>query len=165
MTRANLCEIDQHIGVYNGHLLSNLTSAPNVPSSPSKYPIPSSFSYSFGGNTTCPGVDGDGSDFCNKQFHSCTTTNDRNDTTNSSWFLDGPLSCFVPVIYFPQYHYQFVQLKLAGEGAWEILGYGDESCSGEPVGTIKPEDAGICKSFETTVKAVTVRPAFNGDPR
>jgi hypothetical protein len=67
------------------------------------------------------------------------------------------------VIYFPQYHYQFESLKLTAEGAWEVLGYADEACSGEPVEKVSDSEMGKCKAFSTRVKALSVRPMFNGD--
>lgn len=51
-------------------------------------------------------------------------------------------------------------------GAWEMLGYADEACTGEPIQRIGYEDRGVCRVFGgERVRAVTVRPLFNGDPR
>ena len=71
----------------------------------------------------------------------------------------------VPIIYFPDIHYQFEEIKLTGEGTWELWGYDSESCTGEPIQVIKSEEMGVCKTPRKLIKAVTVRPAFNGDPR
>lgn len=87
-------------------------------------------------------------------------------TNTTAFQYTQPLTCFVPVIYFPDIHYQFESLKVAGEGAWEVLGYADEQCTGEPVATLGPDQAGVCEKVNgPRVKAVTVRPAFNGDPK
>lgn len=81
------------------------------------------------------------------------------------FFFEYPLTCYVPYIYFPDYHYQFEAIKFVSEGAWEMVGYTDEECKGVAM-RIGYADRGICKVVKgERVRAVTVRPAFNGDPR
>ncbi|KAF2474918.1 uncharacterized protein BDR25DRAFT_112980 [Lindgomyces ingoldianus] len=158
--------LDEHISLYSGHLLSNLAGAPTAPTTnplspnPNPYPIPSSFTYSFGGTAHCPDTPGEapGSDYC-AWIGTCSNS------SSSVWTFDGPINCYVPVIYFPQYHYQFESFKLLADGAWEVLGWGDEACTGEPVERVSPDERGVCKGFGTKVRAISVRPAFSGDPR
>jgi hypothetical protein len=156
-----IIDLSQHIGVYNGHLLSNLSGPPIVPSSPSKYPVPSDFTYHFGGIATC---ENDSEGVCSNAASKCSTSSpvDRTDASETLWQFSQPLTCYVPTIYFPDLHYVFSSFKLAAEGAWEVLGYADEACSGEPV-VYGAGDAGVCKVLERPIKAVTIRPLFNGD--
>ncbi|KAF2179524.1 Cyanovirin-N [Zopfia rhizophila CBS 207.26] len=155
---AGTINLDEHISLYDGHLLSNLSGTPTPPSSLSNYPIPSSFSYSFGGTAHCF----EPSD--SNKTTTCPWNVPCSDTSNSGWMFDGPITCYAPVIYFP-IHHQFANLKIVGDGAWEVLAYDNEVCAGEPMGVVRPEDKGVCKGFERLAKAVTVRPAFNGDPQ
>lgn len=126
--------------------------------------MPSDLSFGFGGNATCPDNSSTtpGFDWCKQVAHTCTTSNARTDTSDVSFRMYGPLGCYVPVVYMP-YHFQFEVIKLVGEGAWEMVGYADEQCT-TPVGTISSEDMGVCTSFQPRVRAISVRPAFNGDP-
>ncbi|ORY00967.1 hypothetical protein BCR34DRAFT_575326 [Clohesyomyces aquaticus] len=157
-------DLDEHISLYSGQLLSNYPSAPKTPSAPLKaapYPVPKTFKYSFGGTASCPNASASepGRDYCN-WLGNCTAT------SFSAWTYQGPIQCYVPVIYFPDVHYIFSELKIEAEGAYEVLGYADENCEGGVVEKVGPESGGIgvCKALGTPVKAVTVRPLFMGDP-
>jgi hypothetical protein len=71
----------------------------------------------------------------------------------------------VPFLYFPDYHFQFEMIKFVSEGAWEMIAYADEGCMGEEM-RIGYADRGICRAVEgERLRAFTVRPVFNGDPR
>ncbi|KAF2794617.1 hypothetical protein K505DRAFT_274883 [Melanomma pulvis-pyrius CBS 109.77] len=158
-------KLDEHISVYNGHLLSNFPSTPAIPPISSKYAVPDDLSYSFGGLATCPEAGNESYDFCKMTTNSCHTSTNTSDTLDSRFFFTGPLTCYVPTIYFPA-HFQFEALKLVSQGAWEVLGYRDETCSGEAIERVGPEDVGVCKKFgDQRVRALTIRPAFNGDPQ
>ena len=71
--------------------------------------------------------------------------------------------CWEPSFDF-EFKFQFSEIKLAGEGAWELVAYADGGCTKE-LGVISPEDMGQCKVFEDQVRGVITRPKFNGDPR
>ncbi|KAF1959271.1 Cyanovirin-N [Byssothecium circinans] len=153
-------KLDEHIGVYNGHLLSDTKGTPPPPSSPSKYDFPSDFTYGFGGNGTC--VDGSvRPDWCAGVAPGCTN-GDRSDLKETPFQHITPINkCLAPAIYFED-KFQFSQLKLAGVGAWELTGYSDEACTKKVV-TISSEDAGTCKTLPEQVRGVLSRPLFNGD--
>ncbi|KAF2730593.1 hypothetical protein EJ04DRAFT_567617 [Polyplosphaeria fusca] len=156
-------DLSRHIGVYDGHLLSDMTGAPLVPDTPSPYPVPRDFSYHFGGEATCDGVS---ADMCT-QVKECTTASpvNRTDAREAWWTFSEPVECYVPVIYFPDAHYVFSRFKIMGEGAWEVRGFADEGCTGEPVEVLGEGDVGVCKVLGERVRAVSVRPLFNGDAR
>jgi len=155
---------DEHIGVYSGHLLSNLNAAPVVPSNPSKYPFPGDRTYGVGGNGTCANAN-DNIEWCKSVANRCsdTASNDLSETLITNI---GPLSkCYNPNVYFAD-HLAFDDFKAASSGgAWEITGYADEACT-EKIITISPEELGQCKTIAQgqAVKGITSRPLFNGDP-
>ncbi|KAF2688862.1 Cyanovirin-N [Lentithecium fluviatile CBS 122367] len=155
-------KLDEHIGVYSGHLLSNLKSAPIVPSSPSKYAFPDDKTYGIGGNATCPGVRGD--NWCSSVAHRCSNTAST-DFSEAVINNVAPISeCYNPNVYFPD-HLPFEDFKAVSTGAWEVTGYSDEACTKKLV-TISPEELGQCKTMKSGefVRGVTSRPLFNGDP-
>ncbi|PSN64879.1 hypothetical protein BS50DRAFT_677781 [Corynespora cassiicola Philippines] len=160
--QTGIINLDGHISVYNGHLLSNLTSTPEVPSSASEFPVPSRFTYQFGGASECLGADGPGKDYC-KEFSQTCESKPKTDTSDTNWIFSSPITCYVPYVYYPEYHYQLDSLRVAGEGEWEVWGYFNEDCSGEPV-KLDPAIQGECQAFETPIRAISARPAFNGDP-
>ncbi|KAJ4300928.1 hypothetical protein N0V90_003017 [Kalmusia sp. IMI 367209] len=157
----------QHIGVFSGHLLSDLKGPPEVPSKPSKYPWPSSLIYGVGGNATCPNSphNAPNTDWCASVANKCTDTVPQ-DTSEINISYDGPTSdCTRAFVYFndPQSYFSYSALKLIGQGAWELVGYADEDCL-EEVAIIGPEDMGKCRVQHPLLQAFRVRPAFNGDP-
>ncbi|KAH6918062.1 Cyanovirin-N [Coprinopsis sp. MPI-PUGE-AT-0042] len=155
--------LDEHIGVYNGHLLSNLAGAPVVPSAPSKYEYPSDLSYRIGGKATCvadpPSIPG----WCESTMPKCTDS-DRTDFAETPIQQIAPLStCFEPNFYFAE-KTAFSEIKLASAGAWELTAYSDGACT-KKLGVISPEQAGTCQTFGgEKVRGVITRPLFNGDP-
>ncbi|KAH7125288.1 hypothetical protein B0J11DRAFT_301443 [Dendryphion nanum] len=157
--RVTSLNLESRISVYNGHLLSNTsTSNPTPPTTPSKYPIPSSFEYGWDGNATCP--DSNTDDWCHSISSRCPASTALNDFI----FRDiKPVHCYVPRVYMPN-HFVFSDLKVVGEGAWRLEGWDNEECKGEPVLRIGAEERGICKIGAAAVRAVTVVPEFNGDP-
>lgn len=155
--------IEEHIGAYNGHLLSDIFSPPKPRDTPSTYPLPAQFLYGFGGNATCSESPTNRSkDWCSDYSQSCTNSN-RTDRRDEGWTYNGPITCYIPQVWFPD-AFHFYAIKLMGEGAWELLGYPDESCKQSPVVHITSEDMGVCKTTIPMVKAISVKPMFNGDP-
>ncbi|KAH6918063.1 hypothetical protein BKA70DRAFT_1554216 [Coprinopsis sp. MPI-PUGE-AT-0042] len=158
-------DLDKYIGVYTGHILSNLTGPPQIPSKPSPYPFPSDLTYYLGGNATCSEYpSNEVPDWCTQVNPNCV---DGNGTQFSNLPIDHhyPLSkCYVPTVYFSWYYFQYSQLKIVGEGAWELTVYSDQECT-KKIGIISaPDEAGVCKSFGTEkVRGITTRPLFNGD--
>lgn len=71
--------------------------------------------------------------------------------------------CFGAGFYFTENIWQFEKIKMAGEGAWELVGFEDEACTKEVV-KISPEQMGQCKNPEQLVRGLIVRPLFNADP-
>ncbi|KAF2876377.1 hypothetical protein BDV95DRAFT_224188 [Massariosphaeria phaeospora] len=163
--RSSTINLEEHISVYNGHLLSNLKGAPKPPSQPSPWPVPSSLTYRFGGNVTCPGGDGGPGDYCASQGYFCTSGTEREDLSVSGpWSFEAPVKCYVPFLWFQNIHYQLTDFNLAGEGGWRTFGYDNERCEGEPIEVVEPDSSYVCRRFQKPVKAFTVLPAFNGDP-
>ncbi|KAH6918060.1 Cyanovirin-N [Coprinopsis sp. MPI-PUGE-AT-0042] len=156
--------LDEHIGVYNGHLLSNFAGSPAVPNAPSKYEFPADLYYRIGGNATCvedpPSIPG----WCETTMPKCTSS-DKTDYTETPILLGAPLStCWEPNFYFAD-KMAFSDIKLAGVGAWEVTAYSDGACT-KKLGTISPEQAGVCLTFGgEKVRGITSRPLFNGDPQ
>ncbi|KAH6918066.1 hypothetical protein BKA70DRAFT_7629 [Coprinopsis sp. MPI-PUGE-AT-0042] len=156
-------DLGKYIGVYSGHILSNFTGPPEleVPSTPSQYELPTDFRYRLGGNATCVIPQGE-PDWCHGVAPACVSKPD---------FLDAPIEhsaplfrCYNPFIYF-DFHFQFSEIKIVGEGAWEMTAYSDEGCT-KKIGVISPEEKGVCKSFgEEKVRGIITRPLFNGAPR
>lgn len=154
---------DEHIGVYNGHLLSNLEGAPLVPSAPSKYDFPSDLLYHIGGNATCADDPSAHPGWCESAMPKCTNSG-KTDFADAPIQQIAPLSsCWEPNFYFAD-KMAFSEIKLAAPGAWELTAYADGACT-EKLGTISPEQAGTCQTFSERVKGVTSRPLFNGDPQ
>lgn len=153
--------LDEHIGIYSGHMLSDIKGAPTVPDSPSKYPWPSDRRWGLGGNATCPSPV-DGWDWCHNVAFGCSNQ-DPSDFRDNHLSDLGPIpECFIPVVYAPD-HFTYNQLKLMGDGAWELTGYADEQCKEEVI-RILPDEMGTCNNLSTKVKAITLKPLFNGDP-
>ncbi|KAH6918061.1 hypothetical protein BKA70DRAFT_1393848 [Coprinopsis sp. MPI-PUGE-AT-0042] len=156
--------LDQHIGVYNGHLLSDLARALVVPSAPSKYEFPTEMFYRIGGKATCVANPPSIPNWCETTMPTCTTSN-KTDYTEAPIQHLAPLSaCYEPWFYFED-KMAFSDLKLASVGAWELTVYADGACT-KKLGSISPEQAGTCQTFGgEKVRGITSRPLFNGDPQ
>jgi hypothetical protein len=155
---------DDHIGVYSGHILQDLTGAVQVPSGSSKYPFPADTTWGVGGNATCAGPEGSPS-WCNSLAHTCSdqASTDMSQTTLTQVF---PMTgCWTPQVYLPG-KLAFNLFKAAAkEAAWEVTGYADQNCQ-EKIITISPEQLGKCNTIGSgkLVKGIKSRPLFNGDP-
>lgn len=82
---------------------------------------------------------------------------------NAFPFLFGAgVKCYKPTVYWNDQFYMSKVLQITAEGMWEIEGFADEECK-ESVMKVYPEEKGTCKPVgEKLVKAIAVRPAFNG---
>ncbi|KAF2473552.1 uncharacterized protein BDR25DRAFT_340930 [Lindgomyces ingoldianus] len=154
--------LDEHISVYNGHLLSDINGAPKPPSTSSSYPIPVDFEYAVNGIATCPDSKNSTQDWCKTISPSCENKRTYWHFDEPFWF-GGPIHCQILSLNQPD-HFQFEVLKWMGEGAWELIAYPDEACKEQPIGRILEAEAGTCRPFQPRVKAITVIPMFNGDP-
>jgi hypothetical protein len=164
-TVPNSCAFaDEHISVYNGHLLSNFTGPPVVPKSPSPYPVPENFSFTVWGNFTCPGARGAPAQYdpCKIEEGSCEEKPRDQLGSNSFTLFGAGIKCWVPTVYWPDQFYMAQALQIVGEGMWEVEGFADEECK-ESVVKVVPKEMGRCKPVgDRLVKAIAVRPAFNG---
>ncbi|KAF2688861.1 hypothetical protein K458DRAFT_385025 [Lentithecium fluviatile CBS 122367] len=169
--------LDDHIGIYLGHMLSDLYGPPTIPTTPSKYPFPSTPRYSVNGNLTCidpeappaptptwPPPPSDGYDWCGPKGNPKQCVDAATNSTNlSGWLIEnGPVrECYVPWELEPAV---FNQFQLKAEGAWELTGYADKKCQRKLI-TIGPEMRGLCHDLKGEfVRAYTARPLFDGDP-
>jgi hypothetical protein len=156
--------LDEHIGVYNGHLLSDLAGAPVVPDVPSKYEWSSDLWYHIGGKGTCIDETGQSPDWCETLMSKCTSAS-KGDTVDAPIQQIAPLpNCWQPNFYSP-HPIAFSGIKLVALSAWELTLYADGACT-KKLGVISPEQAGQCLTFNgEKVRGVTSRPLFNGDPQ
>lgn len=133
-----------------------------VPKEPSKYPFPSTFKYGIGGIATCaPGSRIP--TWCASNAFACSdqAKTDLSETQRLQYTFPHN-ECLRASYYFLENIWQFEKIKMAGEGAWEMVGYADDNCTQELI-TIAPEQMGQCQSPSQLVKSLVVRPAFNGD--
>ena len=153
--------LEEHIAVYNGHLLQNLdpSSPPTPPSQPSKYPIPKDFTYYYGGNATC-----NFPEYCEVASPSCPTNGDRFNKTGLFFRGDIPYSCFYPRddVQTPTY-WEFRDLKIAGEGAYHVLLF-DRCQTGKPAVVLEPFAADSCVDLRgKDIHGFAFQPAFNAN--
>jgi hypothetical protein len=60
--------------------------------------------------------------------------------------------------------YQYESLKTDAPGrAYRFEAYEDVDCTSKPVGTIGPEENGVCKDFGTKALGIKVVPLWNAN--
>jgi hypothetical protein len=128
--------IEEHIGNYNGHLLSNLSGTPVIPAN-SDVPIPSNFTYTLLLGTDQPNCTA-GRVYSDNRVHTCGGFPFSSTAYN---FSSG--------------------IFLAGGDSWGFAGYTNKYCNDAPYYTLGPEDEGKCKAFNTWSFGLSVRPLWN----
>ncbi|EPS44262.1 hypothetical protein H072_1743 [Dactylellina haptotyla CBS 200.50] len=150
--------LEDHIAVYSGFLLSNLSGTPTPPVTASSISFPSDPSWQvFYGNTSCYSTNTD----------TCPNTGVGSETTCSQYpsvsTNDGVLNCFAfrwPVS-VPVWE-TFADFKVvAPSGAYKFQLFDTLDCTGGVKGTIAPNELGTCKEFRKQMYAFSAVPLWN----
>ncbi|EWC46737.1 hypothetical protein DRE_03982 [Drechslerella stenobrocha 248] len=153
-----LINLQDHIAVYNGFILSNLNGTPTPPATVSSRTIPLDTSWQmFLGNTSCysetPGL-------CVDQGAGSGTTCSQTSTFSTS---DGVANCFVfrwPIS-SPAWG-TWANLRVtAPSGAFRYELFDNLACNGAVAGTVQSNELGTCKEFRKQMYAVTAIPLWN----
>ncbi|KXJ86394.1 hypothetical protein Micbo1qcDRAFT_209088 [Microdochium bolleyi] len=159
--RQTSINIEEHIGVYKGYLLSNLTGPPQIPSKSSTVPVPSDFSYTLRvGSTNCTSPEN--YDDCDSTKPSARPADCGEGVLASSAVGS---DCLVNRWYFPWEVYtsfQSINPAPAVSNAWSFTVYDGYQCNGAVLGKAAP---GTCSKYSKYGVGVKVEPLFNGDWR
>ncbi|KAF2271515.1 Cyanovirin-N [Westerdykella ornata] len=156
-TRDATINLEEHIAVYNGHLLSDLKGTPQPPSSSSPISMPSDLSWTFNY--------GDTSTYTPGSSLSALGATEAPGCTDYTVVEHGnPQPCLTERVPFSSTvdYIAFGGGKMtAAGGAWDVKVYDNLDCTGTPLGTIT--EFGTCKVFEKTALALQVLPKWNAD--
>ncbi|KAK6536793.1 hypothetical protein TWF281_001005 [Arthrobotrys megalospora] len=152
--------LDEHIAVYNGFLLSDLSGPPTPPAVVSSIHLPADPSWGLVyGNTSCysnnPGT-------CPSPTVGNGLGCPSGGTSVSS--SDGVSNCFAfqwPVSFPVWVTFGSLQVT-APSGAFKFYVYDTVDCSGGIKGTIDPNELGTCKAFNKQMLAFKAVPLWNG---
>ncbi|KAK6539650.1 hypothetical protein TWF694_009856 [Orbilia ellipsospora] len=150
--------LEGHIAVYNGFILSNLSGTPTPPTTVSTVAFPSDPSWNaFYGNTSCYSTNPE----------TCPSPNVGSGTTCSTYASvsssDGVANCFAfrYPISVPAWG-SFADFKVvAPSGAFKFLVYDTVDCSGGVKGTLAASELGTCKEFNKQMLAFSAVPLWN----
>ncbi|KAF3163092.1 hypothetical protein TWF788_001697 [Orbilia oligospora] len=151
--------LDEHIAVYNGFLLSDLSGTPTPPSvvSPVRLPEDPSWKLVYG-NTSC----------YSENAGTCPSPTVGNGVTCSAGTSvgasDGVSDCFAfrwPISFPVWVTFGSLQVN-APSGAFRFNVYDTIDCSGGVKGTIEPSELGTCKAFNIQLLAFSAVPLWNG---
>ncbi|KAK6520885.1 hypothetical protein TWF506_001128 [Arthrobotrys conoides] len=150
---------NEHIAVYNGFLLSNLSGTPTPPSVVSSIRLPEDPSWKLVyGNTSC----------YSENTGTCPSPTVGNGVTCSAGTSvgasDGVSNCFAfrwPISFPVWVTFGSLQVD-APSRAFRFNVYDTVDCSGGVKGTIEPNELGTCKAFKTQLLAFSAVPLWNG---
>ncbi|KAK6503322.1 hypothetical protein TWF481_008345 [Arthrobotrys musiformis] len=152
--------LDEHIAVYNGFLLSDLSGTPTPPAVVSSIHLPEDPSWKFVyANTSCYS---DNAGTCPSPTVGNGLTCSAGGTSVSA--SDGVSNCFAfrwPVSFPVWVTFGSLQVT-APSGAFRFNVYDTVDCSGGVKGTVEPGELGTCKAFNTQMLAFSAVPLWNG---
>lgn len=156
-TRLNL---DEHIGNYNGHMQSNLTGPVDIPSTPTRFPVPRDQLYFrvFTGPQRCTDEKPDPK-WCNPDdlddpdLTKCPTI-EQYRLWGLSWWPEGCVSSHGAM-------FRSMNVDGASQAGWELSMYDNDRCEGEPLGKIEAGENGDCVVLPDFVVGVAGRPRWN----
>lgn len=158
-----LIDPDEHIGNYNGHLLSDLSGTPVVPAT-SSLAVPTDFSWSLTiANVGCYSTDPSS----NLSVCRNNTITESECSDNTPAFTSGgaPIKCYnlrYPVSAPVWGEYEKAMIKSASK-AIEFTVYDNAACTGTPIGSVKPSEDDTCKKFPTAVRGIAYKALWNAD--
>lgn len=166
--------LEEHVANYNGHMLSNLTGAVEIPSSPAVFPVPTDFNWKVVSGPTGCYYDHSDPDYPPMEDDTCVPRpSDGTDpaTCDGPWGVD-IVSAVEPGCFYNHWPigwpYYYTWLAARGHGAengWEFSMYDNVHCEGEVIGTIEAGkgSAGVCKVLPAFAVGVKVTPKWNWD--